>query len=369
MDSFYFAKITQPGLGLCNQIMNLISSIIVANDENKKIVLVDKFSIDSYKEDVCPISTIINLDKLNGFLKKYGIKVFDKEMTSIELRNIFYGVPNRDKVVTQQILDIFCLDDNVITIDKEDYLNPIIGDPFIGVSKRLIINYTITHKNDIELFTVTVEEFAGYLKENIHLDFNVMNNSDYVYNSFKINELNEVHKKIFEGILENISFTDNFYNVCNALLKDIDINEKVNIIHLRLEEDCLDKWSNNQDKSQYMDKLEKKYIELIQKHLNKTEQTIVLSYSTSNAVIDYLKYNEYNFVINEKQLELGSDVNAAFDFLCGTICNNIFIGNYNIEKHTGSLFSYFLSKRFNKPVTKVLVDLENLDDEVVVLEP
>lgn len=368
MDAFYFAKITQPKLGLCHQLVNLISSIIVARDENKRIIVVDKFSIDSYKEDFCPISAIINLDKLNGFLKKYGVKVFDKEVIRIDLRNIVYGAPNRDKIVTKEILDMFCLDDNIITIDKEDFLNPIIGDPCIGITKRLLINYAITHKTDVELFTVNVQEFAGYLKENIHLDFNIIQTANYVYNSFNINDLNEVQKKFFHDILENIFFSDKFYNVCNVLLKDIDSNEKISAIHLRLEDDSVEKWCDNQDKSQYMDKLEKKYIGLIEKHLNKSEQIIVLSYSTNNSVIDFLKNNEYNFLINEKQLELGSDINAAFDFLSGTICNNKFIGNYNMEKHTGSLFSYLLSKRINTPVTSILVDLENLDNVEVIIK-
>jgi len=370
MENLYFAKISQPKLGVFHQIINLISSIIIAHNEKKKILVCENFSIDSYKEDFSQLSAIINLDKLNGFLnKKYGIKVFDRESTRIELRNIVYGIPNRDKNVTRAILDIFCLDDNVLTIDKEDYLNPIIGDPFIGVAKRLLINYVIAHKDDIELFTVNVQEFAGYLKENIHLDFNKIQNSHYVYNTITINELNEVNKEMFENIFNNIVFTDNFYNVCNILLKDIDINEKINAIHLRLEEDTSELFCKEDDKYQYIEKLEKKYIGLIEKYFDKSEQIFILSYSTNNSVIDFLKNNEYKFHISEKQIELGSNVNAAFDFLCGTICNNVFIGNYNLEKNTGSLFSYFLSKRFTKPVTKVFVDLENLDDEVVILEP
>lgn len=370
METLYFAKISQPKLGLCNQIMNLISSIIVARNEKKKIVVVENFSIDSYKEDLCLLSSVLDLEKLNNFLyNKYNIKIYDRDLMNITLHSVYYGIPYREKNVTKEVLDIFCIEENIINIETEDFLNPIIGDPFIGVTKRLSFKYTISHKSDVEIFTTNIEEFAGYLKEPITLDFNIVKNSEYIYNSFKSTELDEAGKKMFDNILNNILFTENFYNVPNILLKDIDTNEKVNVIHLRLEEEASERWCNDDNKSQYIEKLEKKYIGLIEKHFDKSEQTIVLSYSTSNSVIDFLTNNDYKFIINEKQYELGSNVNAVFDFLCGTICNNVFIGNYNLEKNTGSLFSYFLSKRINKPITKVLIDLEDLDNEASVFTP
>ena len=73
--------------------------------------------------------------------------------------------------------------------------------------------------------------------------------------------------------------------------------DKVNCIHLRLEEDGIKHWSkqNNITCEEYSSYLTKKYIDLITQYISKTDENIILSSSLSNGVIDFLEQNNYNY--------------------------------------------------------------------------
>ena len=74
----------------------------------------------------------------------------------------------------------------------------------------------------------------------------------------------------------------------------------------------------------------------------------------------------YKYHFAEKQFS-GREVNAALDLIIGKHCNNIFIGNFNLENLNGSSLSYVLINHLkNKPITKVLIDLDHILDEAKV---
>jgi hypothetical protein len=156
-------------------------------------------------------------------------------------------------------------------------------------------------------------------------------------------------------------------------LKEININKKINIIHLRLEEDGIKHWSkmNNISCDEFKNILEEKYINIIKNYLSKTDENIILTSSisiSSNGVINFLIQNNYNYRFIDKFFEY-REKNAIIDLLVAQNCNNIFIGNYNITNNNGSSFSYYITKYIKNNVTKIYIDLDKIYDKEVVFLP
>jgi hypothetical protein len=66
----YYSSIGVKGSGLTNQIFSLITSILIAYFNNNKVVVVDYFSNDFSKTSYSCISQILDLKKINFFLKE-----------------------------------------------------------------------------------------------------------------------------------------------------------------------------------------------------------------------------------------------------------------------------------------------------------
>lgn len=77
------------------------------------------------------------------------------------------------------------------------------------------------------------------------------------------------------------------------------------MIHLRVEDDAITHWSkgNNMSKPEFKRWLEEKYIEIIRRYINKSDETIILSSSLNNGVIDFLNENKYNYRFTEKKYD------------------------------------------------------------------
>jgi len=364
MESIYYAKIAHPSVGFTQQIFNLVNSIILAMKDDKTIVVVDNLLKNSSTEEYFPISVFINLDKLNGFLsKKYNIKVFDKNLTQVSIKSITYGLKYREKDVSSKIFENFCVDDSTIQIKTDVDLNKTFGDPMIGVTKSINIKYTIKHKNNEYKYNINQSEYAGFLETEFCHNFSITK-QNYILNEQPLGELDQYK---FNDILEKIFFADFFKGNCENFLEQIHMIDskikKMNVIHLRLENDAIEKYSKSTDetiKESFKTKLVQKYIENIEQHIDKSDETVLLTYSTENPVIDYLNANGYHYHIKPKDLEAGREINAIVDFCIGINCNNVFIGNFNNETLTGSKFSYFLSKQMPYNVKSFFIDICNL---------
>lgn len=182
--------------------------------------------------------------------------------------------------------------------------------------------------------------------------------------------INKLDRIMFDDIIRNMPFVP----YLNTLARDfvqpkLENTNKVNILHLRLEEDGFQHWSkqNFMDTKRFEEVISAKYIGLINKFLNKDDINIILSYSTENKVIEYMRTNGYKYFFSEKKFA-GREVNAALDLMIGTHCNNVFIGNFNLENLNGSSLSYVLINHLQqKPVTKVLIDLDHILDEAKIV--
>lgn len=337
-------KITYDNLsGLTNQIFSVVTSIIIGILKPNKIIILDKFLDEIYSDKYSNISDIINLDILNEYLfSKYNLIVVDKYNYKLEIISIKYG---KNKFID---IPISIFNNNILNaID----LNKQYGDPEWGIQKNIIIQYKINNYIYEDIYT---EEHVR--TKCINYDFRNYD-SKYVFGW-----INAINKELFDIILQKIEFNNKF-----DITDDFQIRyKKINLIHLRLETDGLVHWSqkNNMTLEDYQSVLVDTYIKLISTYINKDDMTIILSGLTDNKIIDYLKDNKYLYYIKEYNPSIGREINAIMDLSFTKICNNIFIGNYNIKDNNGSSFSYFLYKKIKSLNKCLMINLDNINDDI-----
>jgi hypothetical protein len=332
MQGIYFATISNSKSGFTNQIFSLVNSILVAIKRGNKIIVLDSFQRDfnsSSKIDACKI---FDLDKTNYYLKKYDIALYCKSNFNYKLNAIFYGVGDN-------ILD---LTDNSHSIITPRSYNTIKGDPCVGVPKELFINYTINDK-----------EFSDIYSEDYNNNIWVKDTPQYEYIFRWINS-----QPLFDNLIKTIHYQPTIDN--HSFIHRLDSNSKLNVIHIRLEEDAIIHWSkqNNMNQNDFKLLLSKKYIEAIKDNFNPSYKTMVVG-SKENSVIDYLHENGYEPIFYNLNLD-GREINALYDLIQASQCNETFISNFNYSENTGSTFSYYITLLSN-PKKIVSIDLDNIN--------
>jgi hypothetical protein len=305
MHKIYYCKLypdNSKGNGLCNQLFVMVSGIIIAIKLKYDAIIIDNFLVDYQMNLYTQISKIINIHNLNLFLQNtYNISIYDR-----------YDISNTQLSMIAQ--------------------------------KQL---------------TKQTKQTRGIMSMNI-------NKSPFIYNFKWIDELD---KDMFDNILSKITFTSFYLSLATTFLKIKNINntEKINVLHLRLENDAIMHWAkmNKMVPLVFQHIIEEKYIGLIKKYINKNEINIILSYSTDNKVIQFLKENNYKYFFTDK-LNVGREINASIDLNIGNFCNHLFIGNFNLENISGSSLSYFLINKYkkeNRNIKLVLIDLDKIQDK------
>ena len=351
----YYSKIGNSGAGFTNQIFALITSIIIAYNQGEKVVIVDNFLNDITKTTYTPITEIFNINDINIFFKKnYDIIIVDKNNIQFEIVSVKYGTDETNYIDLTYFFKEQYLNNNKLFIDKHCSFNEIKDDPCFGIVKKFILKYKI---NDYYIEEIYNEN----LKSNIVINFD----GPYIFTFGWINSFND---NMFEKILKNITYNNDFILKTELVIKRINTNKKINIIHLRLEEDGIIYWSkqNYITPNEYRSFLEEKYINLIKNYISKTDENIILSSSLSNRVINFLNQDNYNYKFIDKFFD-DREKNAIVDLLVSKYCNNIFIGNFNIKNNNGSTFSYYIWKYINDDVTKIYIDLDKIYDKEVIV--
>ena len=215
-----------------------------------------------------------------------------------------------------------------------------------------------------------LEAMNIFLKEKYNITLLDKESSDEYKNKKYIETFGWINKydtRMFEDIIVNIKYNTSYIEKSKIILSKEGFNtSKVNIIHLRVEDDAIKHWSkmNKIPEIVFKNCIENKYIKLIEKYISKEDTTIILSSSLKNKVIDFLSANSYNYMFNEKYFE-EREKNAIVDLLTSQLCNNIFIGNYNPVLSRGSTFSYYISKMTK--ATNICIDLDSIyDDEYIM---
>lgn len=353
MKKIYFSKLFSLENNNDFQLFNLINSIIIAINKKKNVVIVDKFLNDRKNIPMTSnISDIINLEKFNNFLKNnYNIYVFDRENLDFQVHSIKYGHPNNNIDLRNEILSQFSIPNN-LCVETNVNLNFLKNyDPIPNVQKSVYIHYSINNIHFKEIY----EEQGCYLKEPIIFN---LDENNFKYNSYALSNVNNKNKNIFDDILENLCYTSIYEIITKNYLETNNlIDTKINIIDLQI---ITNKNSNN--------KIENKYIYLIDKYINISENIIIFpsnnlenSYLDNEIIFDFLKKNGYKYNIHPYLPVLGNEINTIIDLNLGINCNSTYIGSFNMNKLSGSSFTYSLIQQMTKESKHVLIDIDNID--------
>jgi hypothetical protein len=169
--------------------------------------------------------------------------------------------------------------------------------------------------------------------------------------------------RMFDIVLRSIRFHPSYVSLAKQFVDQIEPGARINALHIRVEDDAIRHWckSNEMSEDEFRTALAKRYIDIITEHVDKTDVNLILSYSTDNAVLDFMKENGYRYMLTEKDHSLGREKNAIVDTLVAQACNNVMLANMNFDDSLGSTFSYFVAKRLLDNVKCVAIDIRDLN--------
>jgi hypothetical protein len=352
-------KLYRDFMGLTNQIYVLVSNILDCIQTSKKILIIGDFLKEVQTNSTISITEILDLRSINDYLyKKHNLIIVYANRFDLKINNVYYGTTQKNINITQEFMSLLKKESNKVSFSKTINLNNIKGDICPNQLKKIFIHYSV----DNYLFYDEYDEYDHHLKEDIVYDFNI-----YDFCDIKGWGVNANNEKKFTTILKNISFHPCFNHfVLEYMQNNFSLStDKINVLHIRVEEDAIYHWSkiNNMDLDTFREKIVEKYIHIISTHVNKTDKNIILSWSQSNKVIQFMVENGYDVHFLPKDSSLGRDVNAIHDFCVSKFCNHVFVGNYNphMKQTNGSTFSYYISKTLNPSVKQILVELEHIE--------
>jgi hypothetical protein len=335
-----FLKIFGSHTGLTNQIYAICGTICTMVSNNLPLLIVGDFQQEVYSSKVCSVDDVFDLEHLNSFLNKYNVRIITQDDLKLQ---ILFGLENN----TIDITDFFHFK-RVIYIPKTLNIVKIKGDPIPFREKKIYIKYSI---DNVVVFQREYSERNEYLQENVKID------TSSLYKDAP-NWRTSENKDMFDELLVNLHFNPMLTSISCNFVKSFDESRLISVIHLKNEEVCMKHYANIYKISvlQYRKMLEAKYIELIDKYINKEDIIIILSYKvTDDPVIEYLQKQNYDVQFNQKNIQLGREMNAAVDMTIGEHCNSTFLGPCQ-----GSTFSEMLNLRMNKKKKLITFDLDDL---------
>ena len=132
----------------------------------------------------------------------------------------------------------------------------------------------------------------------------------------------------------------------------------VNVIHLRVEDDAILHWSamNKLSHEEFKKRLVDTYIRVIKEHIPLHETTFLLSGTTNNDVVKFMRNAGYNIRMCPKVSKY-REVNAAMDMVVGQMCTHMLISA------GGSTFSHVIRTFHEKEnrIKNVSIDLNHID--------
>ncbi len=349
--AFYFLNIVEKmDSGLCNQIYNMAGMLDYAIEYNIKFLFIGKFLKQIYTQNICNSGEIFDFDLMNKYFgEKYGVYFFDGYTYTTKI-NIDYHTENEIINITDYVLDNFLDFDGNIFISQNT--------KFKNICRINDINNNSQNYINIQYFINNSEFNTKYNFKNFTIDQNIsicISKQNLFINSKRNRQVHCRNPSYFMDFFVNIEFTPFIKNKSKTyfeLLKQnyfIKVNEKINCIHLRLEEDMIVSLSNEEKINvEYCKKvLEDKYIFLIEKEFEKEDMIIILAHDYNNKVIDFLKNNGYKYILTDN-LDENREISGTIDLYLGEIsCNNMFIGYFQ------STFSYVLFQKLKYKIKKI----------------
>ena len=223
-----FISFAKKKMGLTNQWFCLSTGINQAIQTGSKVVVIDKFLCDYNLDEYINISNILDLEKMNiYFKKKYNLILVDKYNFDFKLLNVTYGTSDIKLDITQYINEKYNHNEKLF-INKNINMNKIQGDPCYGVKKNIWIKYKLNNDIIIDEYTENLTKDIDYTNDNYIKCY--MGWPSKTYDTFL-------------DILNHITYNKQYFDISKRLLSDINLTNKVNLIHLRLEDDGINHWS------------------------------------------------------------------------------------------------------------------------------
>ena len=354
MEIVYLNFCPQKHNGLCNQLYSIAKTCVDCSKNNIKYIFMSKFLKQIYSNNYCNISEIIDIKKTNSFFKKYNITLFDYYNVKFTVNHVFYNSIN--------VTDIFISkfkNGNSFIIKKDVNIFDVLCDHKSKINENNLNDNKLFFEFQIDetIFKYNINIFKdGCLEFYIDINFN---------GEGFLNLVSPVHNdnsKEFLYFLRNIYFCENISTISNNyVIENIDIKQKINVIHLRLEDDAIQCWVKDSiytDPQIYKIAVENKYIKIISDNINKDDNTIIICGDYNNAVVNYLDKNNYK-IFKTPKFDTNRDVAAIYDLIISQNCNNIFVGILE------SSFSFTALNRINNrtniiPIFFNIVDFKDL---------
>ena len=108
MSKIIYLKIAKDNsCGFCNQIYALVGCIDYSIRNKINIIIVDNFLKEINKNQYCPLSEIIDINKYNEYLKKYNLSIIDSNFVNFKILSVKYGTNTNMIDITKKSIDSF----------------------------------------------------------------------------------------------------------------------------------------------------------------------------------------------------------------------------------------------------------------------
>ncbi len=355
MDDYRYVDISKLGCGFTNQLGYIVTGLVSSIYEGKSGIIVSNFLERFDQESYRPISEIIDLNHINRFLEKYHVSVIDINNVNYKILSIKYGTYWEAKDIQLELLHKS--HPNGLILKAGTMINDVFGDSYPGHRKTLFVVYSLNG-------TIHRRTYPEILNEPLELHFNQSNISPIKSDQCWISR---VDIPLYDEIMVNIQFKPEFYYIASNIWNKF--KQKVNILHLRDDDDAIKFWGNinGMHEDVFSKLLCDKYIYLINKYVDPEQSLVVLTSNLFSPVITYLQNEGYTYHTTPKEFGDKRELNAIIDLLVAENANGTFIGNTNPINFHGSTYSYLLWKRLKKIEKAVLIDLDVISSSEVVI--
>lgn len=346
MNNIYFLRIANNNSGLCNQIYSLISTIFHCMENNKNTIIISNFlkSIDT--NNYSPISEIIDLDKLNNFLKKYNITLIDREKYEVVNEEYFTNPCNFEiidkyrplfKDILQELKFSEIFNEKIFDIICKINMSSIINVIHLRVEDDAIKHWSVMNNIDYFQFKkILIEKYKKEIDKNIN-----KNDLTFILTSDPDNEV--IHFLTLNNF--NFQMTKKYFleRELNGII-DLNIGKLCNNVYIgpgnSTFTQCIINCINN-----------KKNILFDLDHINNNSSISILNNNYNNKLPVDFNANIYKMLNNDLKNMTDKDAISHYQ-------------NYGLYENRDYKLSYDFDPKIYKSLHK---DLENMNDNEATL--
>lgn len=381
-DGIFFCKVGFPYTGLCNQLFNIVNSLVIAAVQSgNKLVILDDFIKDIHTLEPISANEVLDIEKTNEELKPYHIRLVYKKDVKMTLDRVEYGLKDVQVMdITEKVRERFYVE-NRLYIPQWTGMNDVGGnDPCPQMRKQIYVYYSL---NGIP-FMKTFHERKLIFNEPIEINHlqqyyehkscrHVLDVTSPWLTRISRDDAKEM-KPFFDTCLKLLHYQQRFFIEANVFMEMIrkenssSTGKKINVFHVRNEMDAMSHWAklNHMTVEQYQCAYEMRCLHLVRTHVTKEDINIILtSFVEDNPIIDTMKEEGYKVYVRPNIEGFGREMNGVVDLLLGKFCTNYFLGNFAGKNAFvgGSTFSYVLYNQLdenNADIRPLFINMDNI---------